>query len=152
MNKPLTIIYHSQSGTSARLAVAVLEGARREPGIPANLMRAWDADTRSVAEASGLVLVAAENSGSLSGGMKDFLDRVFYPVIARGVVLPYTLVLSAGNDGRGAAAQAGRILSGIPFKPVAEPLILRGECREEHLLACADAGQAMAAGLGMGIY
>ena len=152
MDRPLTIIYHSQSGTSARFAAAVLEGARRETDIPALLLRAWDADTRSVADASGLVLVAAENSGSLAGGMKDFLDRVFYPSIARGLVLPYTLVLSAGNDGRGAAAQARRILSGIPFRPVAEPLILRGECRDEHLTACAEAGQAMAAGLSMGIF
>ena len=152
MNKPLTIIYHSQSGTSARFAIAVLEGARREPDISVNLLRAWDADSGSVAEAAGLVLVAAENSGSLAGGMKDFLDRVFYPVIARGLVLPYALVVSAGNDGRGAATQAGRILSGIPFKPVAEPLILRGECRDEYRLACSELGQAMAAGLTMGIY
>ena len=152
MNKPLLIVYHSQSGTSARYAWAALQGAGREPGSSARLLRACDADTSAVAEAGGLLLVAAENSGSLAGGMKDFLDRVFYPLIARGVVIPYGLVVSAGNDGRGAAGQTGKILSGIPLKPVSEPLILRGELRPDYLAACADTGQAMAAGLLMGIF
>ena len=44
-----------------------------------------------------------------------------------GLVKPYGLLISAGNDGRGAVAQAQRILRGIPFTAAAEPLILRGE-------------------------
>ena len=95
---------------------------------------------------------AAENSGTLSGGMKDFLDRVFYPSIARGLVMPYAVVLSAGNDGRGAARQVQRILSGIPLVPAAEPLILRGEVSTAHLAAARELGQAVAAGLLMGIF
>ena len=96
--------------------------------------------------------MTAETSGSLSGGTKDFLDRIFYPAIERGLVLPYALLVSAGNDGRGAVRQAERILSGIPFTQATEATILRGEVNAEHLLSAADLGQALAAGLAMGIF
>ena len=64
------------------------------------------ADGATADFADGLLLVMAENSGSLCGTMQDFLDRTFYPAIARGLVMPYALLISAGNDGRGARAQA----------------------------------------------
>ena len=116
------------------------------------LRRVWDAGTDDLASADGLLLVAAENSGFLSGGMKGFLDRTFYPAIDRELVLPYGLIVSAGNDGRGAVRQAERILSGYPFSPAAEPLVLRGEVTEAYLERSRELGQAFAAGIAMGIY
>lgn len=150
--KSLLIVYHSQSGTCARLAQAAYQGARCEQEIAVRLLRAWDADSTSLKQADGVLILAAENSGALAGSMKDFLDRVFYPAIESGVVMPYALVVSAGNDGRGAVAQAERIVSGIPLVPAAQPLILRGEYNEGASEQCRDLGQAMAAGLAMGIY
>ncbi|RLQ22873.1 flavodoxin [Seongchinamella sediminis] len=148
----LLIVYHSQSGASAALARAALAGASAETGVQARLLRACDAGVADLVEASGLLLVAAENSGSLSGGAKEFLDRVFYPAIDRQLVLPYALLVSAGNDGRGAVRQAERIFKGIPFKVANPPQIFRGEPGEEELAAAFDTGQALAAGLGMGIF
>ena len=150
--KSLLIVYHSQSGTSAQCAWAALRGARSEADIASTAMRAWDAGTTDLAAADGVLLVMAENSGALSGSMKDFLDRTFYPAIARQLVLPYALLLSAGNDGRGACRQAQRILSGYPFTPAAEPVILRGPWCEAHEQASYELGQAFAAGLSMGIF
>jgi len=150
--KTLLIVYHTQSGASAALARSVLRGASREPDVVVNVERTWDASVQSLARCDGLVLVAAENSATLSGGMKDFLDRTFYPAIERGLVLPCVLVVSAGNDGRGAEAQLKRILSGYPFPVVAEPLVLRGPVSPAHEVASEELGQAFAAGLSMGIY
>ena len=148
----LLIVYHSQSGASAALARAVCRGARAETGVKVGLMRAWDASTEDMARANGLILVAAENSAALCGGMKDFLDRTFYPAIELGLVLPYALVLSAGNDGRAAAQQAQRILSGYPFPAAIEPLILRGKPGRPQLQQSEDLGRAFAAGISMGIF
>ena len=150
--KSLLIVYHSQSGASARLAQAAWRGAAAEQGIIVQVRRVWDAGTRDLQLADGVLLVAAENSGALSGGMKDFLDRTFYPAIDRGLVMPYALLVSAGNDGRGAVRQAERILSGYPFPAAAEPVILRGEVTAAHLQAGRELGQAFAAGLVMGIF
>jgi len=150
--KTLLIVYHSQSGTCAGLARAAWEGARAEGGVHVAVRRAWDAGTDDLARADGVLLVLAENSGAMCGTMKDFLDRTFYPAIARGLVLPCALLLSAGNDGRGARRQAERILSGYPFPAAAEPVILRGELCPAHERAGAELGQALAAGLSMGIF
>jgi NAD(P)H-dependent FMN reductase len=150
--KSLLIVYHTQSGASARLARAAWRGALAGGEVAVHVRRAWDAGTEELRGADGLLLVAAENSGSLSGTMKDFLDRTFYPAIARGLVMPYMLLFSAGNDGRGAVRQARRILSGYPFRPAAEPLILRGEVTAAHEEAAGEMGQAFATGLAMGIF
>ena len=150
--KSLLIVYHSQSGACAQLARAAWRGAGLESDVTVQVYRAWDAGTEQLSLADGVVLVAAENSGALSGAMKDFLDRTFYPSIERGLVLPYTLVVSAGNDGRGAVRQGQRILSGYPFPPATEPLIVRGDITADHLHACTELGQAFSAGLAMGIF
>jgi hypothetical protein len=150
--KSLLIVYHSQSGSSAGLARAAWQGASTESGLSVLVRRAWDAGLADLQQADGLLLVMAENSGAISGGMKDFLDRTFYPAIDRGLVLPYTLLVSAGNDGRGAVQQARRILSGYPFPAAAEPVILRGEVTGKHLQASEELGAAFAAGIAMGIF
>ena len=129
-----------------------MQGAAREAEVAVRLLRAWDAGTADLAAADGVLLVMPENSGALCGSMKDFLDRTFYPAIGRGLVMPYALLISAGNDGRGAQRQAERILSGYPFVAAAEPLILRGEISSAHEAASAELGEAFAAGLVMGIF
>jgi multimeric flavodoxin WrbA len=148
----LLICYHSQSGSSARLAEAARRGAQTVSECQTQLVRCADAGTRDLASASGLLLCCAENSGRLSGGAKDFLDRVFYPSIEAGLMLPYALLIAAGNDGRNAIAEAQRIFSGIPFKQAVDPVIARGEVAPAHLEQAATLGEGFASGLAMGIF
>lgn len=147
----LLIVYHSQSGASAALAHAAARGAQQESEA-CTMLRAVDAGARTVAGADGLLLVCAENSGRLAGGAKDFLDRIFYPLHQRGRVLPYGLLISAGNDGSGAVAEAERILRGIPFSQALEPRIVVGEPSPQHLEEAAELGAAFATGLELGIF
>ena len=98
------------------------------------------------------MLICAENSGRLAGGAKDFLDRIFYPLIARSCTRPYALLVSAGNDGRGAVAEAQRIFRGIPFSEALAPQIVRGVPGENDLEQVRELGEGFAAGLAMGIF
>lgn len=148
----LLIVYHSQSGACAAIARAVRCGAEEESSCEVRVLRACDAGVVDLGWADGLVLVVAENSGSLSGGSKEFLDRVFYPAIDRDLVIPYALLVSAGNDGRSAVKQAERILQGIPFTIATPAQIFRGEVTEATTSAAHETGQALAAGLHMGIF
>jgi hypothetical protein len=148
----LLIVWHSQSGASARLALAAEQGGRTEEGCRVRRLRAVDCGAREVATAGGLLLVCAENSGRLAGGAKDFLDRIFYPLHGRGCVLPYALLVSAGNDGRGAVAEAQRILRGIPFTEALEPLIIRGLPADSDLQRVREHAAGFAVGLSMGIF
>ena len=150
--KKLLLVYHSQSGACLELAAAARQGVLQESGVELLWRRAWDAGMDDLREAGALMLVAAENSGSLAGGMKDFLDRTFYPAQEHSFTYPCSLVVSAGNDGRGARTQLERILKGYPMKLVAETLICRGPVNDEYLSQCRDMGLALAAGLAMGIF
>lgn len=146
----LLIAYHTQSGACARLAGAAWAGARLETDT--RRLRCADAGSVEVAAASALLLVCAENSGRLAGGAKDFLDRIFYPLIERRCTLPYALLVSAGNDGTNAVEEARRIFRGIPFTEAMEPRIIRGEPTAAHLDEVREHAQAFAAGVAMGIF
>ncbi len=152
MGKSLLIVYHSQSGATARLAGAAAEGAGREAELETLLRRVWDSGSRELLACDGLLLAFAENSGALAGAMKDYLDRVFYPLQGCRQRKPLGIIVSAGNDGRGALAQARRIIRGLPLDEVAEPLICLGEPDAAALERCAELGQTLAAGMGLGIF
>ncbi len=144
------VVYHSQSGRNQRLAAAVAAGAAAEDGARCRCLRAQEASVADLRWCNGLVVVTPENLGYLAGGMKDFFDRTFYP--AQGINLPYMLIVGCGNDGAGAVRQMARIATGYPLRPVSEPLIIRGEPTAAQLNAANEAGQAMSAGLGLGIF
>lgn len=152
MTKKLLIVYHSQSGASWQLAVAARRGALREEGVEVVWRRAWDAGLEDLVACDALLLIAPENSGTVTGTMKDFLDRTFYPALPLQLNRAWGLVVAAGNDGRGASTQVQRIMSGFPMKLVAEPLICRGEVTAQHECASEELGQALGAGLVLGIY
>ena len=150
--KELLIIFHSQSGNTEKLAQAVFAGACREADISARLKRAQDAGLGDLLRADALLIGSPENFGAMAGAVKDFFDRTFYPAQEHGLNLPYALFISAGNDGSGAIRQIERIVVGYPMKKVAEPVLCIGEADDSMLQACDELGQAMAAGLALGIY
>lgn len=152
--KHLLIVYHSQSCRTEALAHAVWRGATAAEidGVEVRLKWAAEADLSDLTWADGVIFGSPENFGYLSGGMKDFLDRTFYP--AQGLVdgLPYTAFVSAGNDGTGALRALRRIASGYPLKEIGAPLIARGELSDADLAAATELGMTVAAGLELGIF
>ena len=153
-SKHLLIVYHSQMGHTERMAEAVFAGARSEEvsGVEVRKLVCWNAGPEELLWADGLVLGTPENFGYMSGGMKDFLDRTFYPVEGKLQPLPYAMIVSAGNDGTQAPAAIRRIANGYPFKEVQEPVIAVGELTAAHLSACRDLGLSMALGVEMGLF
>ena len=154
MPKHLLIVYHTQTGNTESMARAALEGAT-DPlidGVEVRFKRARDAGPEDLLWCNGVLLGTPENFGYMSGAMKDFLDRTFYPVEGKIQPLPYAAFISAGNDGRGALRAIRRIVGGYPFQEVQEPVIARGGVEECHLDACRELGMALAAGLEAGVF
>lgn len=152
--KHLLIVYHTQGVKNERMAKAVLAGAT-DPEITATetrLLQAFDAGPDDLMWADGLVLVTPENFGYMSGAMKDFFDRTFYPCEGKIEALPYAICIGCGNDGTGALTAVRRIARGYPFREVAKPIIVRGDLRDEDLEACRELGTTLAAGVEMGVY
>lgn len=152
--KHLLIVYHTQTGNTRRLAEAVHKGATNEllEQVEVRFLIAADAGPDDLLWADGLLLGTPENFGYMSGGMKDFLDRTFYPVEGRILSLPYAVFISAGNDGTGALRAIRRIANGYPFREVQEPLLARGAVLDTHLKKAEELGMSLAAGLEAGIF
>lgn len=151
-DKKLLILYHSQSGNTEKMALAVLEGAQQEEDCDSRLVKAIDAKIEDLLNVDGVIFGTPENFGYMSGALKDFFDRTYYDALPHQLNLPYALFVSAGNDGTGAVREVDRILRGYPLKKVAEALIGRGEVTAEHLQACREMGHGLASGLSLGIY
>ncbi len=79
--KHLLIVYHTQTGHTRALAEAACQGAADEliEDVEVRLRQARAAGPEDLLWAHGLLLGTPENFGYMSGGMKDFLDRTFYP-------------------------------------------------------------------------
>jgi multimeric flavodoxin WrbA len=152
MKKHLLIIYHSQSGNTAKMAEAVMRGTQAEADVETRLLKAFDADLEDLRWADGLLFGTPENFGNMSGALKDFFDRTYYPAEPYQLNLPYALFISAGNDGSGAVREIDRIAKGYPLRKISEPLIVKGDLNQQHLEQCEEFGLAMAAGLSIGIF
>ena len=148
----LLIVFHSQSGNTERMAKAVLSGCQQEAGVETRLLHAFDATLENLLWADGLLFGTPENFGYMSGALKDFFDRTYYPAESYQINLPYAIFVSAGNDGTGAVREIDRIVKGYPLRKIAEPLIAKGDLTDEHLQQCEELGHSMATGLAMGIF
>lgn len=158
----LLIIYHSRTGGTRQTAQAALEGAEAEG--EARMLRAQDAGPEDLLAASGYIFAAPENLAALSGEMKEFFDRCYYPVLGKIEGRPYAQMICAGSDGENAARQLARIAKGWRLKEVQPPLIICTHAQtpeeilgektiaEPDLGACRELGVALAAGLAMGVF
>jgi multimeric flavodoxin WrbA len=162
--KTLLIIFHSLTGGTRQMAEAAAAGAAAESGTAVRLLPAADTEPADVLAADGYIFATPENLAAMAGRMKDCFDRCYYPALDRINGRPYATLVCAGSDGHNAARQIARIATGWRLRPVAEPLIIctRAQTPEAILAAkiigaedlgrCRDVGEALAAGLALGIF
>lgn len=149
--RALLIVHHSQSGHTAALAHALVAGAATA-GEPALLVPALEATAAQVRACGAIVLCTPENLGYMSGGMKLFLDRVYYPCLDVTAGLPCAFVVRGGTDGAGALAGLRRIVTGLRWREVQPPLLSVGGFGEADLARAQELGATLAAGLALGLY
>lgn len=158
----LLIVYHSRTDGSRQMAEAAYEAA--QPECATLILPAHEAGPEDVLAADGYIFCAPENLAALSGIMKDFFDRCYYPVLGRIEGRPYAQMVCAGSDGANAARQVARIATGWRLREVQPPLIVNTNAQTpEKILAhktirkpdldqCRELGQALAAGLALGVF
>ena len=154
MPRCLLIIAHGPSENTRRLSDAVHRGAQGPEfaTVEAKLLAPLEAGPQDVLAAQAIVLGTTENLGYMSGALKDFFDRVYYPCLELTQGLPYALYIRARHDGTGTRRAVESIATGLRWRAVQEPLLCRGEFREEFVARCEELGQLMAAGLDAGIF
>jgi len=150
--KTLLIVYHTGGVKTAQMAEAVERGARAEENLKVVVKRCAEAGPEDVLAADGLILGTPENFGYMSGMMKDFLERVFYPCEGKVNGRPWALFVGAGLDGAGAVSSVERIVTGLRLNKIHEPVIALKDLTPEMLTQCEELGAAFAAGLAMGVF
>ncbi|MEL7232058.1 MAG: NAD(P)H-dependent oxidoreductase, partial [Pseudomonadota bacterium] len=116
-------------------------GDKTEPFV--TLKRAEDTGPDDLLESDGYIFVGPENLAALSGEMKAFLDRCYYPVLGKIEGRPYVHLVCAGSDGKNAVRQLARIVTGWRLKAVQEPLIVNTAAQtEDEILALKVIGEA----------
>ena len=133
---------------------ALVKGASHADigGIDVRLTAPLETGPEEVLDADAIILGTTENFGYMSGGMKDFFDRIYYPCLKKTESLPFAMFIRAGNDGLGARGSIERITKGLAWKQVQEPLICCVTWQESFLGECEELGMTMAAGLEAGIF
>ncbi len=152
--KRLLIVGHVPSPNTQALRDAVLAGARDPDvdGIEAVAQSPFGTSPRDVLAADAIILGTTENLGYMSGAMKDFFDRVYYPVLEKKQGLPFALYVRAALDGTGTIRAIESVTTGLRWKAVREPLWLKGDWQDGYVDQARELGTLMAAGLEAGVF
>jgi len=164
----LLVVWHSFTGATAAMVGAVLDGARASASagdaVQVMALRAADAGAEDMLGADAVVFATPETLASMSGALKDFFDRSYYPLLGRCEGKPYALLVCAGSDGQPTIAQLRRVALGLRLKEVAEPVLVCTQAQtaeaivaekklaESQLARGRELGALLAAGLELGVF
>ncbi len=154
MSVTVLLVYGGQpGGRTERLCTAALAGLKAAgEAFEVRERPALQATIDDLLWAQGILLATPEHFGYMSGALKHFFDRTFYPAEGRTEGRPYGLMVSAGNDGTGTVAAVERIVAGYRWRAVAPPVVIVGEPDAAALARCEELGATLVAGLEAGVF
>ena len=133
----ILVVYHSLSGNTKAMAEAVADGARAVKGSEVTVKPGLEATTEDLLECDGVALGSPDYFSYIAGGLKDFLDRTYYPSQGKVTGKPCACFASAGGPPTVALevlekmCRAFKLRSiasvGCSGKPTAD---IKKECRE----------------------
>jgi putative NADPH-quinone reductase len=164
MDKTLLITWDSMTGGAKALARAAADGAKAADDVNVKLVHASDVTPEMVLNADAYMFVFPENLAAISGVMKAFFDRCYYPCLGQIEGRAYAAIVCAGSDGSNALRQAERIATGWRLKRVMDSRIVCTHAQtpeailavkviaEADLQNARDMGAALAEGLAIGVF
>ena len=147
----LLIVANAPSPNTLRLRDAIHAGAAAT-GLPTLTLSPEHAGVEQVLQARAIILGTTENFGYMSGLLKDFFERIYYPCLEQTQGLSVALYVKAGNDGQGAVRSVERVITGLRWNLVQPPLIFKGEYQPDFADDCHELGESIAEGLKLGIF
>lgn len=152
------VVHHTPSPVCHQLLDAVLTGAREAAedlgsdgsAIEVVARPALIASAAEALAADAIVLGTPVNIGTVSGALKHFLDQAYYPCLTADRKVPYGLWVHGNDSTAGAVRAVERIVTGIGWARLREPVEVVGAATPSDLRACADlGGLAVAAAAGL---
>ena len=155
--RKLLIVAHTPSANTRALAEAILSGAQDSEieAVDAALCSPFDCNADDVLASDGIILFTTENFGYMSGALKDFFERIYYPCLEqprRNEGKPFTLVIRAGLDGTGTDIAVHKITTGLKWREVQDVTLCKGDYSDSFVNQCRELGLTFAAGLDNQIF
>ena len=151
-NKQLTIVANTPSKNTKLLVQHYVLGAQKS-GAEINIREIppLECTLEDIFKTDGLILGTTENLSYMSGLIKDFFDRMYYPCLDNKQGMPIYAYVRAGYDGTGTINALEKIVTGLKWKWAQPIQCYRGDWQESWLKIAEEKGAWMALSLEMGM-
>lgn len=151
--KNLLLVLHTPSDNTQRLADIAKSATQLDDIDNVNVIVKNPLDTRvdDVLQADAIIIGTTENFGYMAGLTKDFFERIYYPVLEQKQGLPVACYIRAGLDGTGSKRAIESIVTGLRWRWIQPPLVLKGDWSEAFDHQVAELVMAVCAGLSLNI-
>ena len=120
----ILVVYCSMSGNTKAAAEAVAEGVVAAGGEVV-LKDGLSAQPDDLLDCGAVALGSYDAFSYMGGGLKDFLDRAFYPTQGSVTDKPYAAFLTHGGGGK-AIESMESVARSFKLKAVADPVLVKG--------------------------
>ncbi len=110
------------------------------------------ATAEDVLACDAILLGTTENFGYMSGALKDFFDRIYYPCLELTEAKPYSYYVRAGSDGTGTCRAIDAITQGLSWRQVLPPVLCKGDYDPRFAERVEELSATLAAGVETGLY
>jgi len=152
--KKLLLVCHAPSPNTVLLRDAALSGGQHPllESIECKCIAPLQAGVDDVLDCDAILLGTTENFGYMSGALKDFFDRIYYPCLEKTEAKPFTYYVRAGSDGTGTCRAIDAITQGLSWRQVLPPLVCKGDYDPRFAERVAELAATLAAGVEGGLY
>lgn len=151
--KTLLIVFHTPSDNTQAMADAMLKAVEGQTldNLNVVLKTPFETQAQDVLDCDGIILGTTENLGYMSGALKDFFDRIYYPCLEEKQGLPVAAIVRAGHDGTGTCRALNTILTGLKWRWVQDIVLCKGPWQTQFIDDCKEVSEAMAVALNEGM-
>jgi len=140
----ILIVYHSLGGNTKKMAEAVAEGAKGVGGTEVTMKTGLEATIDDLLACDAIALGSPDYFSYMAGGLKDFLDRTYYPSQEKIAGKPAVAFGSAGGPPTKILGILDQALGWFKLNKVADSVGSSGGVSAGALTACQDLGRKLA--------
>ena len=150
--KNLLLVLHTPSDNTQRLAEVAKSATQLADidNVTVIVKTPLQTQAEDVLKADAIIIGTTENFGYMAGLTKDFFERIYYPVLEQKQGLPVACYIRAGLDGTGSKRAVESIVTGLRWRWIQQPLVLKGEWKDGFETQVNELVLTVAAGLSIG--